>query len=164
MISAFMRPEGPTQDEADKLVKKRKYIRKWPIMIEGEREYRMIATVFRRSLPNRPCGLTIKAHVKKAPSGVPRSLPSCVLELAGRFRIRGIDYAVVHSCPSGPIVYGWHEHTWTNRYEDRVVLRATPRITDQSIAGVFAWGLKKWNIDLGEPVIKKKAKRHGSAA
>jgi len=126
-------------------------------VIEGQREFRMRANVFRASVPGRPTGLVLVATAKKSPPGIPRPWPSSALELHAHFRIRGLNYAILHDCPSGPSVEGWHEHVWTNEYEDHVVIKATPRPKDTSIRGMFDWGLKKWNIKVGEP----KGRRHG---
>jgi hypothetical protein len=164
MIAPFMRPEGPTQDEADALVKARKYIKELPRPKEGEREYKMVATVY--SIATRqPVRLNLIATAKKAPSGIPSPIPSAALELEGRFRVRGINWALRHDCPSGPIVYGWHEHIWTTQHEDGVVIAARPAPRDTTMRGLFNWGLKKWNIEIGEPqsrnrIGKNKKARH----
>lgn len=155
-----MRPEGPTQAEADDFAKRKKYIKFMPQVVEGEREFRIKANVFSNSEPGK-VELVILATAKKSPPGVPRPWPSSVLELAGRFRIRGLNYAIRHDCPSGPIVNGWHEHLWTNHYGDHVVIKAKPNPDDTSIKGVFEWGLKKWNIKVGEPLLR--GTRHGKA-
>ena len=149
--SSSMRPDGPTQAEADYLVKEKKYIRAMPDVIDGQKEFRIRANVFRVSAPGRPTGLVLVATAKKSPPGIPRPWPSSALELNGRFRVRGLNYAILHDCPSGPSVEGWHEHIWTNQYEDNVVIKATPRPRDTSIRGMFDWSLKKWNIKVGEP-------------
>jgi hypothetical protein len=108
-----MRPEGPTQAQADYLVKKKKYIKVMPDVVEGDKEFRLRATVFLQSQPGHSLGLVVMATAKKSPPGIPRPWPSAALELAGRFRIRGLNYAIQHECPDGPIVRGWHEHLWT---------------------------------------------------
>ncbi len=154
-----MRPEGPTAAQADALVKERKFIKQIPHVVDGLREYRMQAAVYVRSQPHKASGLVIMASVDKSPPGVPRPFPSVALEMAGRFRIRGLNYALRHDCPSGPIVYGWHEHIWTNEYEDHVVIKARPVVRNTDIRGLFNWGLEKWKIDVGEP--RTKGGRHG---
>lgn len=154
-----MRPEGPTQAEADYLVKEKKYIKTIPQVVEGEREFRIKANVFLSSSPGRQTGLVVMATAKKSPPGIPRPWPSAAFELGGHFRIRGLNYAIRHDCPSGPIVDGWHEHIWTNRYEDQVVIKAKPTPKDTTIRGMFEWGLKKWRIKVGEPLSK--GGRHG---
>ena len=152
-----MRPEGPTEAEANYLVKEGKYIKVMPAVLEGENEFRMRAVVFRASTPGLPTGLVLMATAKKSPPGIPRPWPSAALELNGHFRIRGLNYAIRHDCPSGPIIEGWHEHVWTNQYEDHVVINAKPKPRNTSIRGMFEWGLKKWNIKVGEP----RGRRHG---
>lgn len=154
-----MRPEGPTEAEADYVVKERKYIKTMPEIREGDNEFRIKADVFRTSVPGRPTGLVLMARAKKSPPGIPRPFPSAALELNGHFRIRGLNYAIRHDCPSGPIVDGWHEHIWTNLYEDHVVIKAKPKPRDIGIRGMFDWGLKKWNIAVGEPRGKGHGKR-----
>ena len=159
-----MRPEGPTQDEADALVRARKYVKEIARVSDGTRAYHMVARVY-ALVTRQPTRLLMMASAKKAPSGIPKPTPSAALELAGRFRIRGINYSIQHDCPSGPVVRGWHEHIWTNQYEDRVVIVARPAPRDQTMQGLFRWGLKKWNIAIGEPSSrnqrgKEKKARH----
>jgi hypothetical protein len=153
-----MRPEGPTEAEADYIVDERKYVKTIPPITEGEREFRMKANVFRVAHPGHPIGLVIVARAKKSPPGVPRPWPSAALELGGHFRIRGLNYAIRHDCPDGPMVDGWHEHIWTNKHEDHVVIKAQPKPRDTSIRGMFEWGLRKWNIKVGEPRGKRRGK------
>lgn len=115
----FDAPEGPTQAEVDSFISESKYIQTLPEVAEGEREDPLRAEVFRAANRGRPTGMVIMATAKKSPPVVPRPWPSAALELSGHFRIRGLNYAVRHDCPSGPIVQGWHEHVWTNGYDDR---------------------------------------------
>ncbi len=146
----LMFPDGPTQAEADALVGQRKYIKAIPVARHNAREEQMLAQVF--SVATRqPNGLLMIATAKKSPTGVPTPPRSAALAMNGRFRIRGINYSVWHDCPSGPIVYGWHEHVWTNQYQDRVVVPARPKPDDTTMRGLFQWGLEKWNIAIGEP-------------
>jgi hypothetical protein len=153
-----MRPDGPTEVQAEYLVSEKKYIKTRPLVINGVREFQMRAEVYSVST-GRPLGVVIVATAKKSPTGIPRPFPSSALELRGRFRIRGLNYAIRHDCPTGPIVRGWHEHIWTDEYEDHVIRAARPKLRDTSINGVFEWGLKKWNISVGEP--KARRKHHG---
>jgi len=154
-----MRPEGPLAADVDALVKQRKFIKQMPSVIDGNNEYRMKAAVYLQSDPRMPTNLVIMATAQKSPPGIPRPFPSAVLEMAGRFRVRGLNYALWHDCPSGPIVYGWHEHIWSNQYSDHIVIKARPIPRDTSIHGLFNWGLAKWNIRVGAPATK--GRRHG---
>jgi hypothetical protein len=153
-----MRPNGPTQAEADYLVDEKKYIKAMPEVIDGAREFKMQAQVYSVAT-GRPTGLVLMATAKKSPPGLPRPYPSAALELRGHFRIRGINYAIRHDCPTGPIVRGWHEHIWTDEYEDYVIRPARPKPKDTSMRGLFNWGLAKWKISVGEP--KKRGQRRG---
>jgi hypothetical protein len=150
-----MRPDGPTEAQAEYLVSERKYIKTIPPIVGSSREFQMRADVYSVST-GRPCGLVIMATAKKSPSGIPRPYPSSALELRGRFRIRGLNYAIRHDCPTGPIVRGWHEHIWTDEFEDHVIRHARPKVKDTSIGGLFEWGLKKWKISVGEPKARRK--------
>ena len=153
-----MRPEGPIAADVDALVRERKYIKELPRVVEGHNEYRMKAVVYSRAT-RKPTGAVIMATAQKSPTGIPKWFPSAVLEMNGRFRIRGINHALRHDCPNGPIVYGWHEHIWSNQYQDHVVIKARPAPDNPTMSGLFEWGLKKWNIAVGEP--KTKGERHG---
>src|SRR5437868_5017365 len=120
-----MRPEGPAEADVNALVKARKYIKEIPRVGSEPSQFRMKGMVYTVE-DRQPTGVMMMATVKKSVPGVPSPIPTAALEYGGRFRIRGINYAVRHDCPSGPIVYGWHEHVWTNQYEDQVVIAARP--------------------------------------
>lgn len=155
-----MQPEGPLAVDVEAFLKKRKFIKHVPQVIDGKNAYQMRAVVYLQSQPNTPTSYVVMATAHKSPPGVPRPFPSSALEAAGRFRVRGLNYAIRHDCPSGPIVCGWHEHIWSNEYGDQVVIKARPTPKDTSIRGVFNWGLARWKIKVGAPPTK--GGRHGA--
>jgi hypothetical protein len=78
-----MRPEGPTQAQADYLVKKKKYIKVMPDVVEGDKEFRLRATVFLQSQPGHSLGLVVMATAKKSPPRYSASLAQCCLRTCG---------------------------------------------------------------------------------
>jgi hypothetical protein len=60
-----------------------------------------VADLFRRSEPHRPVkGLVVIAKARPSPPGIPKPMPSSVLEFYGR-RIRGLNYEMWHDNPDG---------------------------------------------------------------
>lgn len=110
--------------------------------------WKMQSEIYSKADSNRPIvGLVIMAKCYQSPSGLPRPTPSSALEWHGR-RIRGLNYELWHDNPDGTIVKGWHEHIWSPAEQDARVIEARPEVTQRDVRGVFAWGLKKWGIDI----------------
>ena len=110
----------------------------------------MQAAVFLRAEPTNPIrGLIITARVARPLSGMRRHLPSSALQWRG-VRIRGLDYELRHDNPDGSTVRGWHEHVWSPEEGDNRVRSAVPVPNNLSLAGLFKWGLKRWNIEVDE--------------
>ncbi len=111
----------------------------------------LAAEVRRKDTPLEDIRLRIEARVSRPISGIPGSLPRCILYWRGQ-RIRGLDYAVTHGRPgtAGGIVKGWHEHRWNEQEKDAYIVKATPEPTKMDLKSIFGWGLKKWNIEVKE--------------
>lgn len=138
--------------DVDYLVKEPKLIRFVPeigsLGIAPLKGWRLHSSIFRKSDPTKPIkGLVVIAKAHQAPPGIPDPTPSAALEWYGH-RIRGINYELRHDNPDGTSVRGWHEHIWSPRFEDHLVVEARPGPRDRSLLGIFKWGLAKWNIEV----------------
>ena len=140
-----------TKADVDYLIKAKKLISAIPQMAETASEFVMQADIRRKDDPGREKGLIIRAHAKKSPPGLPKGVPSCVIQWHG-YRIRGVNRELWHDNPDGTIVRGWHEHIWNDQDRDSRVVPAD--VSQPSISKLFEWGLKRWNIEVKEEQLR----------
>lgn len=140
-----------TEAEVDYLVKAKKFISAIPKVEEAASEFIIQADVRRSDNPGREMGLIIRVHAKRSPPGLPKGIPSCVLQWHGH-RIRGINRELWHDNPDGTVVKGWHEHIWNDQDSDDRVVPAN--IGQPGLRKLFEWGLKNWNIEVKQEQLE----------
>ncbi len=108
----------------------------------------MIPEIFYKSDRSKPIrALVVMAKAHQAPSPLPHPKPSSALMWYSK-RIRGLNHEVRHDNPDGTSVRGWHEHLWSPKHEDALVIAARPEPTRRELKDILKWGLDKWNIEV----------------
>lgn len=139
-----------TKADVDYMVAEAKFIREIPVVSCNSTASleRMQAPVFSKAAPSIAIrGLLMIATVHTSPTGIPRAIPSSVLEWHGR-RVRGVNYEIWHDNPDGTIIRGWHEHLWSPQDQDSYVIRARPEPKRKALRDLFRWGCDQWNIEI----------------
>jgi hypothetical protein len=136
-----------TKPDVDYLVDEQKFVKEIPKSWRKGNYTVMELRVFRRGELAMPIkGLFVTCRVVTPVSGIPRAIPSSVLEWHG-YRIRGMDREQQHDNPDGSIVYGWHEHLWSPEYDAALVI-GVPEPKHKDLLGLLRTGMKRWNIEV----------------